>query len=116
MYPLTMKDRTTIQLSESLRKELRILAAKRDISYQRLLEDMVTTFKEIDKEKMIISIPSKLYEKIKKQLPVTDFMSVSEYIVYVLRQMLSETEENKKIKKEDEVRTKERLRRLGYIN
>ena len=63
-----MEDRTTIQVSEKLRKELRILASKRDISYQELLNDMISVFKELDRENTIVSVPTKLAEKINEKI------------------------------------------------
>ena len=67
-----MENRTTIQVSEDLRKELRVLASKRDVSYQDLLKDMISIFKELDKEKTIISIPKKLSEKVEEKIVETD--------------------------------------------
>lgn len=109
-----MENRTTIQLSEDLRKELRILASKRDISYQELLNDMISVFKELDKEKTIISIPTQLSGKIKQKIRNTDIKSVSEYVVFILRLILSE--ESIKMSKGDEEKVKQRLRNLGYLN
>jgi Arc/MetJ-type ribon-helix-helix transcriptional regulator len=111
-----VEDRTTIQLSGALRKELRILAAKRDLSYQELFADMISVFKELDKEKSVISIPTLLAKKIQDQIESTDFSSVSEYTTYILRQMLSETVEKGKISRADEERVKIRLKKLGYID
>ena len=107
-----MQNRTTIQLSESLRKELRQLSARRDINYQELLKDMISVFKEIDKEKTIVSIPKKLSEKIKKNIKETDMSSVSEYITFLLRMILAE---NVDIKKSDESKVKQKLKNLGYL-
>jgi len=110
-----MKNRTTIQISENLRKELRILAAKRDLSYQELLKDMISVFKELDKEKTIISIPKMLAEKVNDQIKKTDFTTISEYTTHVLREVLSESIEKEKISKDDEEKVKKRLKKLGYI-
>lgn len=107
-----MKDRTTIQLSENLRKELRILASKRDISYQELLRDMISVFKELDREKTIVSIPFKLAGKIKKNIENTDMSSVSEYVTFILRMILAEKTD---IKCLDEAKIKQRLKNLGYL-
>jgi Arc/MetJ-type ribon-helix-helix transcriptional regulator len=109
-----MKNRTTIQLSENLRKELKILSSKRDISYQELLKDMISVFKELDKEKTIISIPKKLANKIKENIKNTDIKSVSEYIVFILRLVLSE--DKTKISKRDEEKIKQKLKNLGYLD
>jgi len=104
-----MKNRTTIQISEKLRKELRILASKRDVSYQELLKDMIDVFKELDREKTIISIPSKLSKKIKEKIKDSDIKSVSEYVTFVLRMLLSEDD------KKGEEKIRKRLKKLGYL-
>tara|TARA_Y100000031_G_C8054493_1_gene307709 strand:- start:303 stop:632 length:330 start_codon:yes stop_codon:yes gene_type:complete len=109
-----MENRTTIQLTENLRKELRVLASRKDVSYQEILTDMIEVFKELDKKQTIISIPKKLSEKIKEKIKTTDFNSVSEYTTYLLRHILSESVE-KNISKINEEKIKERLKKLGYI-
>ena len=48
-----MENRTTIQITEDLRKQLKVLAARRDISYQELLQDMISVFKELNQEKIL---------------------------------------------------------------
>jgi len=65
-----------------------------------------------------VFIPEELYEKIQNRLKETDFNSVSEYVAYVLGQVISELEEEQEeehFTKEDEEKVKERLRSLGYI-
>ncbi len=108
-----MQDRTTIQISENLRKELRMLAAKRDRSYQELLSDMTSVFKELDKEKTIVSIPKGIAKKIKKQIRSTDISSVSEYITFILRLILAE--KDKALKTGEEKKIRQRLKKLGYL-
>ena len=108
-----MDNRTTIQISENLRKELRILASMRDVSYQELLEEMVSVFKELDSSKTIISIPTKLGEVIQKNIKGSDFKSLSEYVTFLLRLMLIEegvSHDDKNLKK-----IRKRLRGLGYL-
>lgn len=71
-----------------------------------------------DKKYTTISIPTALADKIKKRIEGTGFTSLSSYVTYVLREVLSgldeETEEA--FSKEDEERVKERLRALGYLD
>lgn len=110
-----MENRTTIQVSEDLRKQLKVLAARRDISYQELLQDMISVFKELDREKTIISIPALLADKISEKTKKTDFASVSDYTTFVLRQMLMESADKEKISASDEERIKDKLRKLGYL-
>ena len=68
-----------------------------------------------------ISIPKPLAEKIKKRLKGTGFNSVSSYVTYVMRQVMSniEDKEGKKTEafsKKDEEAVKSRLRSLGYLD
>ena len=72
-----------------------------------------------DKKYTTISIPTPLAEKIKKRCEGTGFNSVSSYVTYVLRQVISSIEEgeNKKsvFTKEEEDVVKKRLKALGYL-
>jgi len=67
-----------------------------------------------------VSIPSPLFTKVEKRITNTGFTSVSSYVTYVLREIVAEEEETKKVEdpfsKEDEERVKERLRSLGYLD
>ena len=67
-----------------------------------------------------VSIPKPLVEKIKERMKGTRFSSVSSYVTYVLRQILSSIEEEERTKqafpKEEEDKVKQRLRDLGYID
>ena len=67
-----------------------------------------------------VSIPKILAEKIKERMKGTGFASVSAYVTYVIRQVLSSIEEEEKSKeaftKEEEEKVKQRLRDLGYID
>ncbi|KXA97232.1 CopG family transcriptional regulator [candidate division MSBL1 archaeon SCGC-AAA259I14] len=67
-----------------------------------------------------VSIPESLYEKVKERCEGTGFESVSEYVTFVLREVVEEEEEEeeeeKEFSKEDEEKVKERLRALGYMS
>ena len=107
-----MENRTTIQVSDELRKELKTLAARRDISYQELLSDMISIFKELDKDKTIISIPSGLADKLKANIR-NDFRNLSDYVAFLLRLLLYEKTVKGKVGNEDKI--KKRLKELGYM-
>ncbi len=65
-----------------------------------------------------ITIPKPLYEKIKERIKETGFTSVSDYVTYVLREVVSSLEEEQKkevFTREEEKKVKERLRALGYL-
>jgi len=110
-----MENRTTIQVSEALRQELKVLASKRDISYQELLSDMISVFKELDKKKTIVSIPAKLADKVRNNIEDTDISSVSEYVTFVLRMIMAEKQQTEDKEKIDEEKIKQRLKNLGYL-
>ena len=67
-----------------------------------------------------ISIPKVLADKIKKRMEGTGFNSVSSYVTYVMRQVLSniEKEETPKeaLSEADEKKVKARLKSLGYLD
>ena len=71
-----------------------------------------------DKKKFTTtSIPMPLFNKIKKRIEGTGFTSVSSYVTYVLREIISEEaeEQEEPFSAEDEERVKQRLRALGYL-
>ena len=67
-----------------------------------------------------VSIPKPLADKVKERMKGTGFSSVSSYVTYVLRQVLSSIESDEKSKQaftsEEEDKVKQRLRDLGYID
>ncbi len=66
-----------------------------------------------------ISIPTPLANKIKKRIEGTGFNSLSSYVTYVLREVISNVEEDENeeaFSKDDEEKVKERLRALGYLD
>ena len=71
-----------------------------------------------EKKYITISIPTPLAEKIKKRIEGTGFTSLSSYVTYVLREVISGMEEESEevFSKEDEEKVKERLRALGYLD
>ncbi|MBU0532697.1 ribbon-helix-helix domain-containing protein [Patescibacteria group bacterium] len=63
-----------------------------------------------------VSIPRPLYDKVKERIKDTGFTSVSDYVVFVLRELMTEEEQDEEaFSKEDEENIKSRLRALGYI-
>ena len=76
-----------------------------------------------DKDITTVSIPAPLAEKLKKSIEGTGFSSLSSYVTYILRQVVSsiEIDGNKKkereaFSEEDEKSVKGRLRGLGYLD
>ena len=65
-----------------------------------------------------VSIPRTLYERIKKLVENTGFKSVSDYVTYVLREVVAMHEESQyeePFTEEDVEEIKKRLKSLGYI-
>jgi len=68
-------------------------------------------------ERVTIKIPRKLYIQLKGIIEDTGFSSVTDFIVYVLRDIVAGGEFTEKGRlTEEEIRLiRERLRRLGYL-
>ena len=60
-----------------------------------------------------------LFDKLQDKIKATSFSSVSDYVTYILREILSESELSKGSKQSSEEKGKqglvERLRKMGYI-
>ena len=69
------------------------------------------------KERVTIKIPRRLYEQLKELVEDTGFSSVTDFIVYVMRDVVAGGELRGKNQLTDhEVRmVRERLKRLGYL-
>lgn len=65
-----------------------------------------------------VSIPTPIFEKIKARLGGTEFKSVSEYVSFVLAEVLDNLADEKTEKafsKEEEEEMRERFKILGYL-
>ena len=69
-----------------------------------------------EKESTSISIPTPLFRQIEERLKGTNFKSVSDYVSYVLTEVVSEEEEVEAFTKQDEENVKGRLKALGYLD
>jgi Arc/MetJ-type ribon-helix-helix transcriptional regulator len=74
--------------------------------------------KKDDEKFTTVLIPTSLVEKIEKRIQGTEFSSISSYVTYVLKEVVSdaETEDAEELSKEDDERIKARLRSLGYLD
>ena len=73
---------------------------------------MIVTFKELDKEKTIISLPTKLTTAMQDKIKQTDFQSISEYVTFLLRILLYT---DVTTSESDTEKVKKRLEELGYL-
>ena len=66
-----------------------------------------------------VSIPVTLYRRIKHLIEGTGFTSVSQFVTYVLREVVASMEreklESQELPDEEKQKIIERLKRLGYI-
>jgi metal-responsive CopG/Arc/MetJ family transcriptional regulator len=68
------------------------------------------------KDKVTIKIPRPLYDRLKAIIGDSGFSSVNEFVVYVLRDLVSlGFDENKDLTKEETESIKDRLKNLGYF-
>jgi Arc/MetJ-type ribon-helix-helix transcriptional regulator len=70
--------------------------------------------KNSDEEYVDISIPNVIVDKIKDHIKGTEFNSVSDYIVFILKEVL-EDKSNESLSADDEEEVKRRLKSLGYL-
>jgi len=67
-------------------------------------------------EKISVQIPKELYDRIKKEyVDNGEFKSVEDFIKFVLKEVLSEEEQESVYTPEEEEEIKKRLRSLGYL-
>ena len=69
------------------------------------------------RDRVTIKIPKELYENLKEHIEGTGFSSVTEFIVFVMRTIVSsgKLSEEDKLTAEEVRAVRERLRRLGYL-
>lgn len=80
------------------------------IRFRRIKEENT-----MEKEKVQISIPKDLYQKIEEEIKKSDVNSVEEYVVKMLKEKFPEKRDDS-FSEEDEEKVKERLKALGYID
>ncbi len=73
-----------------------------------------------DENNKKVDIPLSLYKKIEARLPKTDFKTVSDYITFIVREVLNNIEKDEQdgpdYTPEEEKEIEDRLRNLGYID
>lgn len=70
----------------------------------------------MSKDKVTLKIPRPLYDKLKKIIEESGFSSVNEFVVYILRDLISSGVEDKdELTKEEMEAIKKRLQNLGYF-
>jgi hypothetical protein len=73
--------------------------------------------REMENDRVTLKIPRPLYEKLKTVIGGSGFRSVNEFVVYVLRDLVSlkQGEAEKDLSKDEIDAIKQRLKNLGYF-
>jgi Arc/MetJ-type ribon-helix-helix transcriptional regulator len=69
----------------------------------------------MEKDRVTLKIPRQLYEKLRTVIEGSGFRSVNEFVVYVLRDLISLRQEEKDLSKDEIELIKQRLKNLGYF-
>jgi metal-responsive CopG/Arc/MetJ family transcriptional regulator len=71
----------------------------------------------MEKDRVTLKIPRQLYEKLQTVIDGSGFRSVNEFVVYVLRDLISlrRDEADKDLSKDEIEAIKQRLKNLGYF-
>ncbi|MDP8003717.1 MAG: CopG family transcriptional regulator [Caldisphaera sp.] len=70
----------------------------------------------MSQEKVSINISKDLYEKAKKYIESQGtFNSVEELVEFMINELISQSQDQQVMSKEDEEKVKDRLKRLGYL-
>jgi hypothetical protein len=70
----------------------------------------------VEKDKVTLKIPRPLYERLQEIIKDSGFRSVNEFIVYVLRDLISIWKDDKFDLSNTEIEAiKQRLKNLGYL-
>ena len=68
------------------------------------------------KDKVTLKIPRPLYERLKTVIQESGFSSVNEFVVYILRDLMSVKSKGKKDFSAEEIEAiQQRLKNLGYF-
>lgn len=85
-----------------------------------MLENRIVKDNDVRKGKYTtVSIPITLYSRIKELIKDTGFTSVSQFVTYILREVIASMEREKLesniVSEEEKKKIIEKLKRLGYI-
>ncbi len=80
------------------------------------LENIIFRINQMEKDKVTLKIPRPLYDKIRTVIEGSGFSSVNEFVVYVLRDLISTKDMDKKELSAEEIEAiRQRLKNLGYF-
>jgi len=79
------------------------------------LGNIIFKIRQMGKDRVTLKIPRPLYEKIKTVIEGSGFSSVNEFVVYILRDLISQSKDKKELSAEEVEAIRQRLKNLGYF-
>ena len=79
------------------------------------LDGIIFRIKQMGKDRVTLKIPRPLYDRIKTVIEESGFSSVNEFVVYVLRDLISTSRDKKELSTEEIEAIRQRLKNLGYF-
>lgn len=70
---------------------------------------------QMGSDRVTLKIPRPLYDKIKSVIEGSGFGSVNEFVVYILRDLVSQSKEKRDLSAEEIEAIRQRLKNLGYF-
>ena len=67
------------------------------------------------RDRVTLKIPRPLYEKLRSVIEESGFSSVNEFVVYVLRDLISASKDKEELSAEEIEAIRQRLKNLGYL-
>ncbi|MBI4335766.1 MAG: CopG family transcriptional regulator [Candidatus Omnitrophica bacterium] len=71
--------------------------------------------KSENKDYVNVPLPAVIVDKVKTHIKGTEFNSVAEYIIFILKEVLTDKDESGQLTAEEEKQVKETLKKLGYL-
>lgn len=68
-----------------------------------------------NKDYINVPLPAVIVNKIRERIKGTEFGSAAEYIIFVLKEVLAEKDQDQTLTAEEEKQVKETLKKLGYL-
>ena len=81
------------------------------MTFRRIL----SRIRQMGSDRVTLKIPRPLYDKIKSVIEGSGFSSVNEFVVYILRDLISQSKEKKELSADEVEVIRKRLKSLGYF-
>lgn len=93
-----------------------MLSGPADFPWSRRSQLLPTSIEPVRESKVTVKIPRPLYRRVQQVVEGSGFNSPTDFIVYVLRDLMGEAEEHPREFTQDELDgVKRKLKNLGYL-